>query len=253
TTVVQILTFAVYWRAVRRDPVLKDLLSLAFWRARPETAVQIAKLGWPISLTYGLEASITSVASVVIGTFGPVALAASNVVHQLAKIVYQINVGISHGSSILVSRAMGQGHIESLGKIARASMVICFVPMAAIGIGYLCLPQLVLWPFLRGSASTSIFSTAVPLLWLAVAYQFLAAAQNIFIGLLRGLGNTSSGLLNTLVGYWLIGVPAILICSEHLGWEERGVWLGLCFAFGATSLLLGRRFHTELDQLSRAR
>ena len=251
TTVVQIWTFAVYLRAVRRDPVLKDLLSLAFWRARTETAVRIAKLGWPISLTYGLEASITSVAAVVIGTFGPVALAASNIVHQLAKLVYQINVGISHGSSILISRAMGQAQFDDIGKIARASLVICFVPMAAIGIAYLCLPQLVLWPFLRASASTSILSTAVPLLWLAVAYQFLAAAQNIYIGLLRGLGNTTSGLLNTLVGYWLIGVPAIYICAEQLAWEERGAWLGLCFAFGATSLLLWRRFHSELDQLSR--
>lgn len=251
TTVVQIWTFAVYLRAVRRDPVLKDLLSLAFWRARPETAFQIAKLGWPISLTYGLEASITSVASVVIGTFGPVALAASNVVHQLAKIVYQINVGISHGASILVSRAIGQGQFDDIGKIARASLVICFVPMAVIGTAYLCLPQLVLWPFLRSSASTSIFPIAVPLLWLSVAYQFLAAAQNIYIGLLRGLGNTTSGLLNTLVGYWLIGVPAILICGERFGWEERGVWMGLCVAFGSTSLLLWRRFHTELSQLSR--
>ncbi len=250
TTVVQLWTFLVYLRAVQRDQDLKDLLSLAFWKARPATVLKIAKMGAPISLTYGLEASITSVASILIGNFGPVVLAASNIVNQLAKIVYQLNVGLSHGSSIMVSRAIGQQKYEEIGGIARGALTICFVPMMAIGLIYLLFPHFVLWPFLGVHADPAVLSTTTTLLWFAVVNQFLAASQNIYIGLLRGLGNTQSGLTNTLVGYWLIGIPTIFFCSDWLGWGGEGVWLGLCIAFGASSLLLWRRFTADLERMS---
>lgn len=251
TTLVQVWTFLVYLRALRKDPVLRTLLSLSFWRARGATIGQIAKLGWPISITYGLEASIASVAAMVIGTFGPMVLAASNVVHQLAKIVYQINVGLSHGSSILVSRAMGQRKYADIDQIAADSLVICGIPMLAIGLAYLTVPHLVLWPFLGAYADPATVSTAVKFLWFGVAYQFLAAAQNIFIGLLRGLGNTRSGLAHTFVGYGVVGIPAILLLSHQLKLEAQGVWLGLCVAFGATSILLWRQFRRDLEAHTR--
>lgn len=250
TTCVQVWTFLVYLRAVRRKDELSRFLSLTFWKARPATILKIAKMGVPISLTYGLEASITSVAAVLIGSFGPVVLAASNVVNQVAKIVYQLNVGLSHGSSILVSRALGQQWYEDIDAIARGAITICLVPMLAIGAIYLVLPKLVLWPFLGTETNPAIHVMATRLLWFAVVYQLLAAAQNIYIGLLRGLGNTSSGLTNTLIGYGLIGLPAILLLGTWLGWGGEGVWLGLCIAFGATSALLWRSFALDLRRIA---
>lgn len=249
TTFVQAWTFLVYLRAVRRDENLKHLLSLSFWKARPATVLRIVKMGTPISLTYGLEASIASVASVLIGSFGSVVLAASNIIHQLAKIVYQLNVGLSHGSSIMVSRAMGQQKYEEIGDVARSALVICAIPMAAAGIVYLLLPHVVLWPFLGDDADPAVFATATTLLWFAITLQFVSASQNICIGLLRGLGNTKAGLTGTLVGYWLIGIPTMLICSNWLGWEGEGVWFGLCIAFGTSSMLLWRRFAADLKRI----
>lgn len=249
TTLVQVWTFLVYLRAVRREDELRPFLSLALWKARPATVFAIARMGAPISLTYGLEASMSSVASIVIGNFGPVVLAASNVVSQLAKIVYQINVGLSHGSSILVSRAIGQQRHDAVDAIARGALVACLVPMAAIGLVYLCLPRVVLWPFLGTHPDAAVVSAATTLLWFGVAYQCLAAVQNIAIGLLRGLGNTTSGLTCTLIGYGLIGTPAIFVFSDGLGWHDKGVWLGMCVAFGTTSLLLWRRFTADLARM----
>ncbi len=249
TTLVQVWTFLVYLRAVRREEELNAFLSPTLWRGQRSSVLQIARMGTPISLTYGLEASMTSIASVLIGHFGPVVLAASNVVNQLVKIVYQLNVGLSHGSSIMVSGAIGRQRHGEIGAIARGAMIICLVPMAAIGVAYLLLPRIVLWPFLGSSADPVIVSAATTLLWFAVANQLFAASQNICIGLLRGLGNTHSGLTNTLVGYWLIGIPAIVFFGYWLGWQGEGVWLGLCVAFGATSALLWRRFMADLKRL----
>jgi MATE family multidrug resistance protein len=84
------------------------------------------------------------------------------------------------------------------------------------------------------------------LLFFAIAQQFLKGTQNINIGLLRGLGNTRSGFRITLVGYWVIGIPAMLLFAYGLRMRGPGVWTGLCAGFGVTAILLFRRFRTEL-------
>jgi MATE family multidrug resistance protein len=80
-----------------------------------------------------------------------------------------------------------------------------------------------------------------------VAQQFLKGAQNISVGLLRGLGNTKSGFRITLIGYWAVGTPAMLLFGYVLGFHGPGVWIGLCAGFGATAILLLRRFRKDLS------
>ncbi|WP_349438072.1 MATE family efflux transporter [Pararhizobium sp. A13] len=233
-------------RTVRRDGSLSALLALDGWRAQPATVMKIARMGIPIAFTYGSEAAITSIASIFMGTFGPVALAASNVVNQLAYIVYQLSIGLSHGSSVLVSRAIGKGE---LGEVGRRSLVISFSAMTAVGFIYGLLPGVVLRPFLGAGADPTIVATAATLLWFAIANQFLKGSQNICIGVLRGLGNTKASLINTLIGYWLIGIPAMAACGYGLGWASNGIWFGPCLGFGVTAVLLWWRFTEELHSL----
>lgn len=242
TTLVQLWTCLIYLRTVRRDEKLGSLLALDGWRATPATMKAIVKLGTPIALTYGSEAAITSIASLFMGTFGPVALAASNIVNQLAYIAYQLNIGLSQGSSILVSRALGKGEHDEIGAIASATLTISLTAMIGLGLVYTIWPAAVLRPFLGGGADPAVVAAATTLLWFAIAHQIFKGSQNICVGLLRGLGNTKAGLKMTLIGYWLIGVPAMALFGYGLKWHGNGVWLGLCVGFGATSLLLWRRF-----------
>ncbi len=149
----------------------------------------ITRMGLPITLTYGSEAAITSIATVFMGTFGPLALGASNIVNQLAYIVYQLNIGLSQGSSILVSRTVSKGQADQVSQIARRTFAISFSAMAIIGLVYVFLPEIVLLPFLGGRADPSLFGVAATLLWFAIAHQFFKGSQNICVGLLRGVGN----------------------------------------------------------------
>jgi MATE family multidrug resistance protein len=247
TTLVQLWTFLVYLRIVKRDEKLNSLLALDGWRAQPATIKKIVRMGMPISLTYGSEAALTSFASVLVGAFGPVALAASNIVNQLAYIVFQLNIGLSHGSSILVSRTAGKDQIEEIGAIARRTFTISFSGMTIISLLYVFVPQSVLRPFLGKAADPALLATATSLLWFAIAHQFFNGSQNICIGLLRGLGNTTAGLTNTLIGYWLAGIPTMLVFGYWAGWGSLGIWFGLCVGFGVTSLLLWWRFIANLQ------
>lgn len=246
TTVVQMVNVLAYAAILRRDRQLAPLLSARFWRADPAVVRHILRLGLPISLTYGSEAGITSVATLLMGTFGPVALAAHNVVNQLAYIVYQLNIGISHGSSIQVSRAIGQGDRREAGHVALGALTLSAAVMTVLGLVYLAFPNLVLTPFLGHHDDPAVRAAAGTLLLFAVVQQFAKGGQNICVGLLRGLGNTTSGLRITLVGYWLVGTPAMVLASHGLAWRGPGVWLGLCAGFATTAVLLAHRYRADL-------
>ncbi|WP_410652654.1 MATE family efflux transporter [Amycolatopsis sp. cmx-4-54] len=242
TTLVQFFTLAVFASAVRRDPLLRPMVSLALWRADPVVVRRIARHGTPICFTYGSEAAITSIATMLMGAFGPAMLAASNVANQLAYIVYQANIGLSQGSSILVSRAVAHGDRGRAPVIARQAFTLSWSLMAVVSLAYLVVPEVLLWPFLHDEADTVVLGTASVLLAFAIAQQYSKGTQNILVGLLRGLGDTVSGLRCTLVGYWGVGVPSMFLCAYVFGWGGWGVWTGLCLGFAATAVLLGRRF-----------
>ncbi|WP_040767952.1 MATE family efflux transporter [Tsukamurella sp. 1534] len=246
TTMVQLFTLAAFATTVRRDPVLRSMVSLAPWRADPAVVRHIVRHGTPICFTYGSEAAITSIATLMMGTFGPAMLAASNVANQLAYIVYQCNIGLSQGSSILVSRAVGRGDENLAGDIARRALTLSWAFMAVVSLAYVVAPQVVLWPFLRDQQDGAVVATAGTLLLFAVAQQYSKGTQNILVGLLRGLGDTKSGLRCTLIGYWAIGVPVMALCAYAFGWGGWGVWTGLCAGFAATAVLLARRFRASL-------
>lgn len=248
TTLVQIVNCGAFLLILRRDRVVAPLLSLAGWRADARTVREILRLGVPISLTYGSEAGITSVATLIMGGFGPIALAAHNVVNQLAYIVYQLNIGISQGSSILVSRAIGLDNRGEASHVARRALTLGATAMTLAAVIYLAVPHLVIRLFLDRNPSPEVLAAASVLLLFGIVQQYCKGTQNIAVGLLRGLGNTRSGFRMTLIGYWAVGTPAMLLFGYGLHLRGPGVWLGLCTGFGATALLLLRRFRADLGR-----
>lgn len=241
TTLVQLLSFLAYLVIVSRDPQLAPTLSLQGWRAEGHRIRQIVRLGTPMSLTYASEAGITSVATVVMGTFGPAALAAHNLVNQISYIAYQLSIGVSQGSSILVSGAVGRGERDEPRAIAHRAFALCAGIQVALAIGYLSAPSAVIGLFLD-VGDPAVFTIATWLLFVAIAQQVAKGGQNIAIGLMRGLGDTKVGFRASLIGYWGVGVPAMLLCAYVLDGGAVGVWIGLTVGFAATGVQVLCRF-----------
>ena len=250
TALVQLFSFATYLALVCRDPHLTAALSLRGWRADRRRIWEIVRLGTPMSLTYASEAGITSVATIVMGTFGPVALAAHNLVNQITYIVYQVSIGISQGASILVSRSVGRGDRDEPHKIARRAFTLSGGLQVILAALYLAAPTAVLGLFLDTS-DAAVFGTATTLLLIGIAQQTAKGGQNIAVGLMRGLGDTKIGFRASLVGYWGVGVPAMLLCAYAFAWHAAGVWVGLSLGFAATGVLVLRRFVTTEVPVSR--
>ncbi|MGW4854378.1 MATE family efflux transporter [Streptomyces sp. NPDC004288] len=244
TSAVYLLSFLALHLAAKKDPVLAPHLTLDP-RADAATVRRLIGLGVPIAATYGSEAGFFSVTALMAGSFGPDALAAHTAVNQLVYIVFQVAVGLSHAASINVSRELALGNHDAARRIKNTALACAGAVMTIVGTLYLTLPRVVLAPFLD-TGSDQALTLAAHLLIVTAVLQFFDCAQNIGVGLLRGLDDTRSGFRITLIGYWAVGLPAtgLLAYALHLG--VLGIWLGLLTGLAATALLLLRRYGTAL-------
>ncbi|MET9951758.1 MATE family efflux transporter [Streptomyces sp. NPDC006339] len=245
TSLVYLLSCLALYASTARDRTLAPLLDIRVWKTRPATLRRLTGLGTPIAATYGSEAGFFFVVALIVGTFGSAALAAHTAVNQLVYIVFQIAVGLSHAASINVSRELALGDIGAARRLKNTALACAAAVMAVVGAVYVLAPELVLRPFLSPSEHEAI-SIATNLLLIAAVLQFFDCTQNIGVGLLRGLDDTKGGFHVTLIGYWLIGLPAAWILGHFTGLDTTGVWLGLITGLAATALLLLRRYHRGL-------
>jgi MATE family multidrug resistance protein len=244
TTLAHLLSFGLLCVALRADPVLAPMLSLRAWRAEPSTVRTLTSLGVPIAATYGSEAGFFSIVALIMGGFGAAALAAHTVVNQLVYIVFQVTIGLSHGASIIVSREVALGRVAAAAGIGRLALVNGAAAMSAFAALYVIGPQLVLEPFMNLSAPADARAVdlATQLLAVAALLQFADCAQNIGVGLLRGLHDTKAGLRATLLGYWAVGLPLALLLGPIADLGPVAVWCGLMAGLATTAALLLTRF-----------
>ncbi|MEU7763905.1 MATE family efflux transporter [Nocardia sp. NPDC049190] len=252
TSLVFLITFGVFWAMVRRDAHLSRCLPMRPLPVRPTTIRAELKLGAPIALTYGSEAGMFSVLALVMGSIGPAALAAHNVVYQIIYIVFQVAIGLSHGASILVSHAVARDEYAHSRALARLALRHVAVVVAVTGAVYVITPDLVLRPFLDSSDADTI-RVAHTLLLVGIVLQFFDAAQNIGTGLLRGLEATNAGFRLSLIGYWGVGLPVALLLAFPAGLDAAGVWWGLTAGLATTAILMLRRYFALLDTAERER
>lgn len=186
-----------------------------------------------------------SVLAMIMGSFGTAALAAHNVVYQVTFIVFQVGVGFSHGSSILVSRAWGLKDKALAQRVGIRAQLMMTSVVAGAALLFLLLPRPVLAPFIdNGDAQNAkdTLALAVSLLAIGAVMEFVDTAQNIAIGLLRGIDDTTTGLKASLIGYWVLGLPAALLLAFPAGLGPHGVWWGLVIGLASSSVLLWRVF-----------
>ncbi|EDY49556.1 efflux protein [Streptomyces clavuligerus] len=253
TSCVHLLTFVALYLLARRDAELGPLLSLNVLKADPATVRRLTGLGIPVAATYGSEAGFFSVTALIAGAFGPAALAAHTAVNQLVSLVFQVAVGLSHAASITVSRELALGRTDRARSVRNTALACAAAVMAAVGLVYLTVPDLVLAPFMdSGTEAQRALDIAAQLLIVTAFLQFFDCAQNIGVGLLRGLDDTKSGFRITLIGYWVVGLPTVWVFSHALGLDTLGIWLGLLTGLATTAVLLLRRYAAALTEKEKA-
>ena len=195
--------------------------------------------GWPVSLSFSGEASAYALTGLMLGLFGPAALAANQVVHSIAAILYMVPLGMTVAVSIRVGQAVGakqQARLRAIGVGATGAVVAWMVFVVVV--------LLLMRETIAGALTddTEVLALALAL-FLATAFMQLAdGLQSTAMGALRGMLDVRMPTLITIGVYWLIALPTAYVFGFVFDFGPSGVWLGYGVGIFIAALALQIRF-----------
>ena len=212
--------------------MVKDLTQGTPWK-------QISVLAIPLLLGNIFQASYNLTDTVIIGRFaGPHALAGAGIASPIFNLINALLIGLSAGTSIVVSQLFGAGRREELPRAVSTTLWTS----ALLSILLTVLGQLLVRPLLSVlQTPAEDFAAAETYLRVILCGLICSVFYNQLTGLLRGLGNTRTPLyilifsccVNVLMdlllvcefGYGVAGAAAATILAEGLSAALTGIYI----------------------------
>jgi MATE family multidrug resistance protein len=200
---------------------------------------KLARLGWPIALSFGLENGAFFAAATFAGWLGAVPLAAYQIVLNVMALIYMLAIGIATATAVRVGYAVGRRDRAGLAKAGW------------VGLGLGIVVMLGLTPVLSGAGGAivriytedaAVVAIAAPGLVLAAWLLLVDASQGILTGALRGAADIWACIGVQFICFWLICIPVCYLLAHPFGLGIAGLLWGLFVGLLAAALLLGWRF-----------
>jgi MATE family multidrug resistance protein len=187
----------------------------------------------------GLEVAAFAVSAILIGTMGAVSLAAHQIAITCAAMTFMVSVGLSQGSSIRTSNALGRADWQAISAIGKSTLIISLLFGSFCAVGFIILRG---WLPLAFNNETSVVALASTLMLYAAIFQISDSLQAIAAGLLRGIKDVQIPTILIAVAYWLIGIPSGYLLAFYFNLGAVGMWLGFIIGLTFSALFLTVRF-----------
>ncbi|ODQ81328.1 hypothetical protein BABINDRAFT_33867 [Babjeviella inositovora NRRL Y-12698] len=166
---------------------------------------------------------------------GSANLAAQSIIATLTSLGYQIPFSVSVASATRTANFIGSGMPQSAAKTVSVSILfgvaisIANVALFYFGRGFI--PHL----FTNDSEVAQIVKDLLPLI---AVLEFFDALATVSGGCLRGEGMQKIGSWLNLAGYYLIGIPLVVLFTFRWGWGLYGLWVGILIGLALIGSLL---------------
>ena len=210
----------------------------------------IAALGLPIGLAIFFEVSSFALVAILISPSGATVVAGHQVALSVTSILFMVPLSLSIALTIRVSQLYGAQDLDAIAHTRRVGLVTTTL-IACCSALFLLLARHVIATGYTQDAAVQML--AADLMLFAVGYQVFDALQVGAAGCLRGLQDTRSPMLLTLIAYWVVAIPFGFLAgsTDTFGhaWGPYGYWTGLVLGLGIAALLLNRQLGLRLAQL----
>jgi MATE family multidrug resistance protein len=211
------------------------------WRTDWRRMAEITRIGMPIAGTMLLEIGIFSGTALVMGWFGPSAVAAHAVALQVASACFMIPMGISQAATARVGLAAGAADALSVRRAGWTAICLAAGFMAVTATLLFLLPERLASLFLAAEFADTRHMAAT-LLMVAGLFQLADGVQVTAAGALRGLKDTRLPLLFAALGYWGLGLPIGLLLAFPLKMGPLGIWFGLAAGLAVVAVMMTLRW-----------
>ncbi len=196
---------------------------------RPYYFLELLKVGLPTGLMWCIEVSFFFVMSLLIGRLSVDELAATQVSMQYVSLFVSVLFSIAQALTVRVSNRLGAKDLVSANNAVHVGLVFAFLCMLLLAIVAWLFPDALIAIDFSSSRHTSaeVIDSARVYLSIGVGFLLLESIRITLFGALRGLMDTRSTLIASLIGFWLLATPIGWLYATRLGLGAAGYWLGL--------------------------
>ncbi|MBI9082761.1 MAG: MATE family efflux transporter [Desulfobacterales bacterium] len=211
-------------------------------RFEPDLFFRLMRFGIPGSVQFCMDVFGFAFFIFMVGRIGKTELAVTNMVMSINSLAFMPMMGMSLGTSTLVGQALGAGRPETAVETTRLTLHLVFAYISVLLLVFVLLPEPLLHLFqprgMDGGEFEKIVGIGVILLRLVAVYIFFDAQYMVYVGVLKGAGDTrfimwSIGSLSLLV----MALPIwIMVHCFHAGiFPVWGCVLAFIFSLFAVS------------------
>lgn len=208
----------------------------------------IFKLGFPIGIQFGGELAALTVSTYMMGLFGVVALAASQIVSQYSLLIIMITLGLSQAVSVLTSNAYGQHDFISIKKYMTAAMIILCILFVIITLLFVSIPTVLIRPYINifDPSNDALIHLTIIFFIIEAVFLLVDGMRNLFSSVLRGLHDSKTPMHAGIICLWLISLPVSYYVGFHMSDSPIGLRIGFMSGFLIAALYLWFRIHCQL-------
>jgi MATE family multidrug resistance protein len=209
---------------------------------------RLLKFGGPAGLQLVLEIVGFTAFVFLVGSLGVTELAATNLAFNVSSLAFMPVFGLSSAVTILVGQQLGRNEPDLAARGTWTSMWLAVGYMALVSTLYIGVPDLFLFGFFQGEVAGSnaeIRAIAVVLLRYVAAYNLFDALNLVFVGAMKGAGDTRfifvvSLLMAVLLaaGTWI--AMDIFSAGLHGCWKLVTAWVWVLGTIYLLRFLHGR-------------
>jgi MATE family multidrug resistance protein len=236
-----VLAFAYFRKPMRREFRIGE--SLRFDRA---VFGKLLRFGSSVGLEMFLNLLAFTALVLVFHSHSPATATAATIVFNWDMVSFVPLIGIEIGVTSLVGRCMGAGDPDTAHKSVMSGLKLGFVYSAVILLFFTAFPNFMVRVF-RPEVPDHIFSSAVPLavfmVRMASLYVLVEAVLVVFIGALRGAGDTLWAMAMSVSLHWIM-VVVLWFMLKVIGTSPQAGWSAIVFFFLLFSGLVFLRYRT---------
>ena len=227
TLVARVCLAAMFWWVVvaRERQWPSGLYDVPFrWAVEPMW--RLVRLGAPAAFQIALEVGVFAAAAALAGRISASALAANQIVLNIAGFFFMVPFGLSSAAAVRVGQAVGRRDAGGVRRAGWCALALALGFAVVVATLFVVVPGLFIRVFTN---DPGVVQTGIVLLLVCAVFQPFDGFQSVSTGALRGLGDTRTPMLANLIGHWCLGLPvAYLLCFSR-GWGVVGLWTGLSF------------------------
>ena len=188
--------------------------TLSSWRFRPELFNRLIYFGLPNGLRLFIDMAAFTAFIMFVGALGTTELAASNIAFNINALSFLPMIGLMVGVSVVVGQRLGENKPLVAERAAWSAIHIALVFFGLLGMMYVLIPSVFIWPFTLHDGFASQENTAqliVVLLRFIALFGIFDSIFLVFLGALEGAGDTHFIMrMSFLVSVVLLVLPTYI-------------------------------------------